>query len=327
MDQLLSYLSSKSPWADNEPSDVYPTVVKLWSKSVSDGLTRTDHEDIRQGDVSSANAQDDEKASCVSHFVIAFEPKKDSDSASVADGTTKIDLTNMAPPSSLKNIVDDFQLNMAYQFAKSSISGIAVLPPDPESPEMQSYALVNHPKLSAIWSSSKTGATPTRAVILAGGDEYLRLMEVFKKPWPCDAAAHPMFPGFLCGLILSLSVDEAHDDFKTDLRKVEASTGFHQFSNNRERPAKESYEELGAKVSGYSTKLAGISRKIRIGLELQEFILTHARDQRDNGKGVDLIKQYANLLNDRLKMQRLDNDYVMERAKVQQMAVSCLSYK
>lgn len=130
-----------------------------------------------------------------------------------------------------------------------------------------------------------------------------------------------MFPAFLCGLLMSHEVDETQNNTKVVVRCVEVRTGHHNFSSRREQPADSDMGQLSATMSGFATKLASTSRKIQVARELQRFITQESAGV-DGDAAAELLKHLAALMDKRLEMQLLDNEFILQRVKIQLNAAS-----
>ncbi|KAH7130837.1 hypothetical protein EDB81DRAFT_807573 [Dactylonectria macrodidyma] len=247
----------------------------------------------------------------------------------------------------LRRILSDFGLELAHNYAMSCVAGVAALPPQSKpNGIVDTYTLVYRPKLAAIWSFTRPASSaastgqpsstsvstrnsssthfPTQAIILAGKNERDKLGLICKrwKSWDSALTSHAMFPAFLCGLIMSHEVDETQNTIKQQVRQVEVRTGHHNFASRQEQPAAGSMGQLSAKMSGFATKLASTRRKIKVARELQEFMLAHekkgpAATRVANVAAVTLIEHHAKLMDNRLRMQLLDNEFILERVNIQ----------
>ncbi|RYP41956.1 hypothetical protein DL767_000587 [Monosporascus sp. MG133] len=258
-----------------------------------------------------------EPVSCLARIVLA-----DNDSTQSWKSTSEV-----------TQIASYFGLLLAHDYAMSCIAGVAALPPNGV---VGTYALV-HPKLVAIWSarqpssqlqptpdSSHPPTFPTQAIILASASERAGLKKLLNRPWDFSLTSHTMFPAFLCGLIIGHEVDKTQESIKNDMRSVEARTGHHNSASRKQQPANGSWGHLSARMSGFARKLASTSRKIQVARELLNFILAHAKKGAGVGADKDaaeLIKHHVELMSRRLEMQRLQNEFLSQKANIQMTAI------
>jgi hypothetical protein len=132
--------------------------------------------------------------------------------------------------------------------------------------------------------------------------------------------------------MMSQEVHSMQNSIKVDVREVEVRTGYHRFASRRERPAIGELGELSARMSGCETKLASVTRKVKTLEELCGFMsrnshtdkqqLSQRPSNRVDISGDEILDHSVGLLQGRLRMQAADNDYVMQRVRIQIKAVS-----
>ena len=93
-------------------------------------------------------------------------------------------------------------------------------------------------------------------------------------------------------------------------------------------PAAGEMGQLSATMNWFATKLASTSRKIRVAMELQRLMLMHASEKEgvagnpSEGAAVNLVPHHVELMNKRLEMRLLDNEFTLERVRIQLNVVS-----
>ncbi|KAK3338606.1 hypothetical protein B0T25DRAFT_426744, partial [Lasiosphaeria hispida] len=161
-------------------------------------------------------------------------------------------------------------------------------------------------------------------------EERTELLGALKSKWAPSLVSHPMFPAFLCSLMLSQEMDTTLDDIKGTVREVEARTGHHRFTTRRQtRPAAGELGNLSAQMSGCAAKLANGTRKLQVIESLNSFMLHHAspipnpsaddNDEHDDNRpsSTTLVTSYHALVAHRTQMQTVDSAYVQQRVQVQ----------
>jgi len=260
-----------------------------------------------------------------------------------------------ASPAALR-VVEHFDMRLAYEYARTCVSGTGKL----FSRGNTTTYMLAHPKLVALWSVTRspspspspvTATVTIQAIIFASPGERARLQGLVAKPWNPSLTFHDMFPGFLCGLALSQEVDSVQEDINEAMRHVEARTGHHNSLRGREEePAPGSWGHLSAKMSGFARKLASTNRKIMVASELLGFITANFGSDSDSGlpssssleegetetekkgkgekekwKGNQLMGNHVRLISARLDMQRVQNDFLVQKVNIQLTAVCLFS--
>lgn len=231
-------------------------------------------------------------------------------------------------------VADRFGLRLAHDYAVGSMMGLTTFPPAQTQPGTRAYAAV-HTTLATIWSqetqelevssraSSETtsGAPRLQAIILTSPKERAEVRRILQRPWDSSLFMHPMFLALLVGLVLGQLVNKTHNTIHLSVRSIEARTGHHNSSRLLEQVdyVSGSWGHLSAKMSGFARKLANTSRKIEMTHKLHEFMLLHAAE--DDGT-TELVKHQLELLKGRVDMQRLQNDFLVQKVNIQLTAVS-----
>lgn len=231
----------------------------------------------------------------------------------------------------LQRLLSVWNLQDGYDYALSCFAGVSALPSEDDG-KTRVFTAAYHPKLALAWSHkaavfststsphlSSTRSPPqptTNMVVFAQGEERTNLLAALKSTWSPSLITNPVFPAFLCSLILAEDLDSTLDEIKTVVRKVEARTGHHRFSSRRQvRPAAGELGSLSAEMSGCAAKLANGTRKLKVIEALNSFIVQHETPSSISPSG--MISSRANLLTHRAEMQSVDITYVQQRVQVQ----------
>lgn len=126
---------------------------------------------------------------------------------------------------------------------------------------------------------------------------------------------------------MSHEANETQNRIKVAVRQVEVRTGHRVFESRHEHPVAGEMGKLSATMSEFGTKLASTSRKIQVAMELRRFMLMHAGEREgvtgnpSEGAAANLIHHHVELMNTRHDMQLLDNEFTLERLRIQLNAV------
>jgi len=238
----------------------------------------------------------------------------------------------------LQELLAAWNLQSGYDYALSCYAGVSALPPQHGA---RIFTATYHPKLAMAWSHNILEGVPeTNMVVFAEGEERKELLLALQSKWSPSFIGHPMFPAFLCSLMLSQELDTTLEDIKTVVRNVEARTGYHRFSTRRQtRPAAGELGSLSAEMSGCAAKLANGTRKLKVVEALNAFMLKHAdhgtptptritptvfmeeADEKtrrpEQHSSAAVLTSHLGLINQRVEMQFVDSAYVQQRVQVQ----------
>ncbi|KAK0613695.1 hypothetical protein B0T14DRAFT_539446 [Immersiella caudata] len=215
----------------------------------------------------------------------------------------------------LQQLLAAWNLQSGYDYALSCYAGVAALPPQHGA---RIFTATYHPKLAMAWTHAIIDGTPeVNMVVFAEGEERKELLLALKSQWSSSFVSHPMFPAFLCSLMLSQELDITLDDIKTVVRNVEARTGHHRFSTRRQvRPAAGELGSLSAEMSGCAAKLANGTRKLKVVEALNAFMIKNA-EYDIPAKARNAPTSHLGLISQRVEMQFVDSAYVQQRVQVQ----------
>jgi hypothetical protein len=186
------------------------------------------------------------------------------------------------------------------------------------------YYFSYHPKLAIVWRTHRTSRT-TKAMVIARQPQVDSCKAFLASDW--QPWQHPMMPAYTICCLLSREIDEVQHGLKDIIRSIEVRTEHHRFKDRHEPAAAGDWGMLSAQMSGCETKLAATVRKIKVLEDVLDFIGARSdvpgQDIADQAL-VDTDQLLAQKLLDmrrRLKLQMVDNEYSLERARVQRTAV------
>lgn len=261
---------------------------------------------------------------------------------SVDVGQRKVDISEEVE----KELLDQFGLGLAHSYFKTFISGVTALPKTiTDEFERQAFAFCFAPKLASLWSHTRyNGLSPDEARIVTEGIVFIKKTSkpnkqpgvpkppsfqkiMSKLPWDPQIYRDPAAPALMLSILLGQEIQQVQTFILLEIRKIEARTGHHDF-HDRTHPAPEELSVLSAKASGYAVRLASVSRKMAMLGELLAFLRSTDQATRDGGSvpghatEPSPLQQHVHVLESRLKMQKLETDFILKRVEVQLQAVS-----
>ncbi|KAK0385987.1 hypothetical protein NLU13_5706 [Sarocladium strictum] len=240
-----------------------------------------------------------------------------------------------------------FGLRLAYDYFQSFVTGVTKLPDEVTSNGLrETYAFSYAPKLAAIWSASHR-PPPFRCSTLTQGLVFVResarssrseqrviqmLRQSLTHRWEPGLISHHLFPAYLIAFLLGIQIDHTQQDIKKKVQSLESRTGYHDFATRQEEAAMGFKQELSAKASGYSTKLASVERKSKTIHQLLTFISRRlsASEASDCLNPLDacvtaetkaLLQSQIDALQYRHDGQVLDTQYIVKRVDIQIQAL------
>ena len=227
--------------------------------------------------------------------------------------------------SSLFAILGNFQIEEAYKYGFTSPASFAFMPVhQTEQPNMLVFSLCM-PELFAIaWKYDvRTGGTA--AVFWADEwiTETIQYIMNQQKAW----ARHPLFLALIASIMLGYLLDRDLDREMQSIAAVENRTRYHGFKYSSVGVAEGDYASLSQKMSGCAVSLAGSER---IHSVLDEFLgdisfYSEKYGANDDPKLKSVTVEAdkcVETLKRRLKMQKIQIDYLSRRVGVQLTAVS-----
>lgn len=246
------------------------------------------------------------------------------------------------PKTTKDELVTKFQLEKAYDYLPSTITGINAFPETKNSgSDYETFAFCYLPKLAAIWSHKRSSSSPTRRPVTYGlllADEKQKgfLQKALQTKWHPDLSEHPMFLAFLFSFMFDLECLKTVNDMKERIRPVEMETWSNRSDDSTlKRAALGELEDAFIDMGNAASKLASVDRKSKSLEGLLNFIMeqvgeappTPAGSQqtliaRGKSNGDDLIRHHVSVLRRRHGQQGLDTNFTLKRVQVQMGAVS-----
>jgi hypothetical protein len=259
---------------------------------------------------------------------------------SVDVGLRKVDISEPVE----KELLDQFGLGLAHSYFKTFTSGVTALPKTiTDQFERQAFAFCFAPKLASLWSHTQyNGLSPDEARVVTEGIVFIKKTSkpnkqpavpkppsfqkiISKLPWDPQICRDPAAPALMLSILLGQEIQQTQTFILLEIRGIEARTGHHDF-HDRTQPAPDELSVLSAKASGYAVRLASVSRKTAMLGELLAFLRGTEQATRDDGSvprraGSSPLQQHVLVLENRLKMQKLETDFILKRVEVQLQAV------
>ncbi len=211
----------------------------------------------------------------------------------------------------------EFDHQHAQTYLRTQYAGIGSID-NPTSGE--TFFLCNHPKLAVTWSRNLESKVVS--VICTGDSFKLEVLQnLIERQFIQEMAHWDTLPALMCSILSSKEVDIEAGDVKRIVRQVEARTGYHEWSNIFEGPARGDLVSLSAKVTGGGSRAASNTRKLGIIADFCQFIRKRMRAGRDI-IGLDGVAPMVEIIEQRTAMQTLDLKYVQYRVQAQKEAVS-----
>ncbi|KAK7416467.1 hypothetical protein QQX98_005171 [Neonectria punicea] len=256
------------------------------------------------------------------------------------------------PKPAMASILDKFDLELAYNYSLSCITGINAFPPEIVGSNMEraAHAFCYAPKLASVWSHTRfKGPTKPRqsvtyGIVLAKEKQKDVLKRLLHSKWQSNFSSHAMFPAFLYSFMLSAEIEMTLEGMKRRIQEVETRTGYASFETKRKRAASGELGVLSAEMSGFATRLASAERKSMALEKLMAFIVEQSGAQEATATikaaatgaatgnviipatpgtlgtvpdGNSLMRNHTMVLQQRLGMQVLDKTYTLKRVQVQ----------
>lgn len=346
MDEIYHHLGSNNLWESEKFQWSRFEGFRIWKKSSpSMDCRRTEHvvlhEENSEAWLATPSASVDAQGTawrCVLQMVIVGRDAKEKHQHSSGQ--------------QLLRTLAHFNLQLAYDYVMSCPAGLSRLPCQMKTQQCDhTYTVANHPKLAMLWKHKvrmpstvtavdQTGTllqvtTPdTLGVVFVGAKEFGYMRDLMQYQWSSNLVTHAMFPAFIAGLHLASRVDRIQQHIKGEIRKIEVRTGHHCFNSHQRRgesSAPGDLQQLSASLSGFAIKLAGTARKMRFMREVHRFIEAHTQGLNTCDKsgsttsatGVTpvTLRHHVGVMESRLDMQLLENEFTLARVNVQMTAV------
>ncbi len=227
--------------------------------------------------------------------------------------------------SSLYAVLEKFKITDAYRYGFTSPGSFAMIPVDQKKhPNMLIFSLCM-PDLFAVSWNYDVSSGRTEGCFWASEwvSETMKDTMSRQKGW----AQHPLFLALVASVTLGYLLDRDLDREVKSIAAVENRTKYHGFKYSSVGVAEGGYASLSQKMSGCAVSLAGSERIHKILNEFLADITFYSQrygvnDEVDSGSVNLEVGKCVETLKRRLKMQKIQIDYLSRRVEVQLTAVS-----
>lgn len=227
--------------------------------------------------------------------------------------------------SSIDAVLENFEIEQAYRYSFTSPASFATIPIcGTDDPDTRMFSLCMPDLFALAWKHS---ARSGRTVSVCWADDWISeaMHHVMsrQKRW----ARHPLFLALVASVMLGYLLDRDLDREAKSIAAVENRTRYHGFKHTSVGIAKGDYVSLSQRMSGCAVSMAGLERISKVLNEFLGDICFHAQRYFVSGdpclRGVNLeLDECVETLKKRLKMQKIQIDYLSRRVQVQLTAVS-----
>lgn len=225
---------------------------------------------------------------------------------------------------SLDTFVKNFQVEEAYKYSFTSPACFAVIPACRRGgSDTRTFSLCI-PDLFAVAWRNDTRSGKTEGVCWAPGwiTETMQDLMSLQKEW----ARNPLFLALVASVMLAYLLDRDLTREAMSIAAVENRTKYHGFKDTFVGIAKGDYASLSQRISGCAVLLAGLERICKVLNEFLSDISSHAQRYgiKDNPRSGTIsmeVDECIETLKRRLKMQKIQIDYLSRRVEVQLTAV------
>ena len=226
---------------------------------------------------------------------------------------------------SLDAVLENFKVEEAYRYSCTSPSSFAIMPiRQTEHSNILIFSLFMPDLFSVSWTHD-AGSGRTEAICWAGEWTSKSMQDIMshQKEW----ARHPLFLALVVSVMLGNLLDRDLDREVKSIAAVENRTRYHGFKHTSVGVAEGGYASLSERMSGCAVSLAGLERISKV---LGEFlgdisVFLQQYGDKSNSQLGDVnsnVDDCVEALKRRLKMQKIQVDYLSRRVEVQLTAVS-----
>ena len=229
--------------------------------------------------------------------------------------------------SSLDAVLENFEIEQAYRYSFTSPGSFFMIPIcGTDDPDTRMFSLCMPDLFAVAWKHS---ARSGRTVSICWADDWISeaIHNVMgrQKRW----ARHPLFLALVASVMLGYLLDRDLNREAKSIATVENRTRYHGFKHTSVGIAKGDHVSLSQRMSGCAVSMAGLERIHKVLNEFLSDICFHAQRYSGGGdpclRGVNLeLDQCVETLKKRLKMQKIQIDYLSRRVEVQLTAVNSL---
>ena len=234
--------------------------------------------------------------------------------------------------SSLDRILQDFEIEEAYKYSFTNPGSFFNIPVcRGDDSDILKFSMCVRDVFAVAWKyDTRSGRTESICWADDWVFEAMRDAMSQQKGW----AQHPLFLALVASVMLGYLLDRDMGLMVQNIAAVENRTGYHGFKHRFATSypgATGDYASLSAKMSGCAVTLAGMDRIQKVLNEFLGDISSYSQRYRVNDNsslgGINLeVDKCVETLKRRLKMQKIQIDYLTRRDEVQLTAVSDASF-
>ena len=228
--------------------------------------------------------------------------------------------------SSLDVVLEDFSIEEVYRYSFISPNSFATLPvhqTDHSNPPVFSLFM---PDLFAITWTHDSVSGRTEGACWA--DDWISeaMQDIMSRQK--GLARHPLFLALVVSVMLGCLLDRDLDREVKRIAAVENRTRYHGFKHTSVGTAEGDYASLSQRMSGCAVSLSGLERIFKVLDEFLGKISVYSQPYGMDGDSelgnINLkLDECVETLGSKLKMQKIQIDYLSRRVEVQLTAVSC----
>ena len=230
--------------------------------------------------------------------------------------------------SSLDRILQDFEIEEAYKYSFTSPGSFLNIPVCREDDsDTLKFSMCMRDVFAVAWKyDTRSGRTESICWADDWALEAMRDAMSHQKGW----AQHPLFLALVASVMLGYLLDRDTVRMVQNIAAVENRTGYHGFKHSTVTVfpgATGDYASMSATMSGCAVTLAGMDRIQKVLNEFLGDISSYSQRCRVNDDsslgGINLeVDKCVETLKRRLKMHKIQIDYLTRRDEVQLTAVS-----
>lgn len=227
--------------------------------------------------------------------------------------------------SSLDILLKNFELEEPYRYSFTWPTFFALMSaPQTEQSNTLVFSLCSPNNFGVAWKHNVTSGK-TEGVFWMYGWAYKTLWRVIKKmkAW----ARHPLFLALAASVMLGDLLDDLLDGANHTINVVETRTRYHGFDDTTAEIAEGDFTSLSQRMSGCAGSLALIERDHKFLTKiLDDISLYSQRYDGSDDPGLRKVRfemeHCVETLKSKLKMQKIELDYLSRRVEIQLTAVS-----
>lgn len=230
--------------------------------------------------------------------------------------------------SNLDAVLENFKIGEVYRYSFTSPSSFAIMPASQTEHSKSLVFSLFMPDLFAIAWTHDAGSRRTEGICWADDwiSEAMQDIVSHQKGW----VRHPFFLALVVSVMLGNLLDRDLDREVKRIAAVENRTRYHGFKHTSVGIAEGDYASLSRRMSGCAVSLLGLERIFKVLNEFLSEISLHSQNYGVDGdsKMVDIdleVNGCVETLKRKLKMQKIQIDFLSGRVEVQLTAVKSAS--